>query len=147
MTKRNEDQFRRLRRAQEFMDAHLDSKVSINEIADIACYSQFHFIRKFSETYSKTPNQYLIERRIQEVKLRLKMDRESVTDICMGVGFESPGSFSNLFKKVTGLSPREYRQLKQRIFVDSKKYPIIHVPACFAMFFAPTELSKIPKEY
>jgi len=76
--------------------------MNVNNIADEAYYSKYHFIRFFSKTYGKTPYQYLKQVRIHEVT-RLLKDNISVSEVCFSVGFESLSSFSSLFKRYAGM--------------------------------------------
>ena len=56
--------------------------------------------------FGVTPRQYLTRVRIEQAKQRLVREQASVTEVCMGVGFASVGSFSTMFRRHTGASPR-----------------------------------------
>src|SRR5688572_733274 len=88
--------YRRIVQAKLFIDAHYPEALDLDEIADEACFSKFHFIRQFKKIYHKTPHQYLVSVRMQHALLLLKKGN-GVTDVCYAVGFESPGSFCTLF--------------------------------------------------
>jgi AraC-like DNA-binding protein len=62
-----------------------------------------------------TPHQYLTRHRLARAALMLRRSARSVTEICFEAGFESPGSFSTLFRRHFGLSPREFRQQRSGI--------------------------------
>jgi AraC-like DNA-binding protein len=102
--------YRRIVQAKLFIDQHFREKINLDTIAGEAYFSQFHFIRLFKMAYQKTPHQYLIFVRIEHAKELLKNDHLSIAEICFAVGFESAGSFTLLFKRLTGLSPSQYRQ-------------------------------------
>jgi AraC-like DNA-binding protein len=77
-------------------------------MASEANFSKYHFIRLFKKAYGKAPHQYLIAVRIENAKLLLQ-SHHSVSETCFAVGFDSPASFSSLFKKMTGLTPSAYQ--------------------------------------
>ena len=118
------DLFLRLRRAREFMDECYATDIDLSELSKIACVSPFHLLRSFRDAFGITPHQYLMRRRIDRARELLSFSDSSVTDVCFEVGFESPGSFSTLFRKVTGDSPLSYRT---RIFVRRP----IWIPSCY----------------
>ncbi|MDJ1504413.1 AraC family transcriptional regulator [Xanthocytophaga agilis] len=99
----------RLIQARKLIDLHSGSSICIGSMSDKVSLSKFHFIRLFKRCYGRTPHQYLIERRISEAKILLSKNM-SVMDTCFQIGFESPTSFSLLFKRYTGLTPSDYRQ-------------------------------------
>jgi AraC-like DNA-binding protein len=123
------DLFFRLRRAREFLDDSYATDVRLQDLARVACVSPFHLLRTFRQTFGITPHQYLIRRRIERAGELLHLSSSSVTDICFRVGFESPGSFSSLFRKWTGNSPIAYRN---RVFLTRP----IWIPACYARSYA-----------
>ncbi len=84
------------------------------EVASEACLSPYHFHRLFCEVFRETPNQYLQRKRLANAQRLLERGDQSVTDICLEVGFESISSFSGLFRRSFGCSPREYRLRKNR---------------------------------
>ena len=106
--------YRRLLRGRDFMDSFFSAQVRLNEVAREACLSQYHFHRLFREVFRETPNQYLQRKRLADARRLLDQDDRSVTDICLEVGFESLSSFSGLFHRRFGCSPREYRQRENR---------------------------------
>jgi AraC-like DNA-binding protein len=103
--------YRRLQRAREFMDAGLTEQLTIPQIAAIACLSPHHFLRLFKRVVGETPHQYLTRKRLERAQQLLLGSTRSVMDICFDVGFESPGSFSTLFRRHLGHSPDQFRLL------------------------------------
>jgi AraC family transcriptional regulator len=102
--------YRRILVARDYMEAGLDRPLSVTEIASVACFSPFHFLRSFKQVFQETPHQYLTRRRIERAQDLLIQTDISVTNICFAVGFESLGSFSSLFRRNTGISPEGYRK-------------------------------------
>ena len=86
------------------------AELSINEVAKTAAMSRFHFIRQFRAVFGETPVQFRTRMRLDRAKHLLVHGEESVTAICMAVGFSSLGSFSALFARRFGRSPATYRR-------------------------------------
>lgn len=123
--------YRRLVQAKLFIDAHYLDNIDLDNIADEACFSKFHFIRQFKNIYRKTPHQYLIFVRIERAMELLKADI-AVSVVCYTVGFESLSSFSRLFKRVVGITPSTYLMQQQIIKTRIVESPLAFIPGCFA---------------
>lgn len=123
--------YRRLVQAKLFIDAHYADNIDLDNIADEAYFSKFHFIRLFKEVYRKTPHQYLIFVRIEKAMKLLKADIP-VSEVCYTVGFESLSSFSRLFKRTVGMTPSTYMTQHQRTKAEMARSPLTFIPGCFA---------------
>lgn len=95
------------------MREHLHEPLSLQDMANIAYYSPFHFNRIFKKTTGIPPNQFLYALRLKRAKDLLLTTDLSVTTICLEVGYNSIGSFTNRFTELVGLSPNAYRRLPQ----------------------------------
>ncbi len=104
--------YRRLLRGKDYMDSFSGTPVHLREVAENACLSPYHFHRLFRKVFRETPNQYLQRKRLAKARRLLERGEQSVTDVCLEVGFESVTSFSGLFRRNFGCSPREYRLRK-----------------------------------
>lgn len=103
------EQYRRLQRAREFIDSCYDRSLTLEEIASVACLSVHHFLRSFKQVFGITPYRYITQRRLEQARhLLLKTDLP-ISSICYDIGFESPGSFSRLFRRTVGMSPEQFR--------------------------------------
>lgn len=105
-----EELYRRLYKARDYAYATLHQSVSLDDLAYVACLSTNYFLRSFRGLFLQTPHQFIIEKRIERARSLLANTGDSVSDICLSVGFQSLGSFSWLFKKRTGLSPEAFRR-------------------------------------
>ncbi|UZR99687.1 helix-turn-helix transcriptional regulator [Chondrinema litorale] len=103
--------YKRIAMAKNWMETHFSLPIKLTELADIAMINSQHFLRFFKKAYGITPHQYLTEIRLNQAKKLLVSSTKSVTDICFELGFESLSSFSILFKKHTGYSPKKYKML------------------------------------
>jgi AraC-like DNA-binding protein len=101
--------YRRLHRAKDFLDASLDTPVSLADSASIACLSPHHYLRTFKKVFGETPHQYLGRKRMERARTLVLSSDIPITQICYDLGFESLGSFSWLFRRTHGLSPRQLR--------------------------------------
>jgi AraC-like DNA-binding protein len=98
-----------LRRGRDLIDREYGSPLDLEAMAREAGYSRFHFARAFAAAYGESPRAYLTRRRIERAKELLRTANLSVTEICLLVGFSSPGSFSSRFRALVGQSPTDYR--------------------------------------
>ena len=105
-----EELWRRVSRARDYLHAHLAAPVSLSKVAAAACLSPFHLLRVFQAVFHQTPHQYLNNCRLDRAKFLLEKTRIPVTAICLECGFTSLGSFSALFHKRCGMSPRAWRK-------------------------------------
>lgn len=89
-----------------------DSTFNLSEMANLCHYSPYYFGRLFKNAYGTSFNEYLNEYRITKSKELLIQSQLSVEEIAGKVGFNSASYFCTSFKKLTGLSPREFSEEK-----------------------------------
>ena len=102
--------YRRVYRAKDYADALFATPITLDELAGVAALSPNHLLRTFKQVFQQTPYQYLTEKRLAHAQHLLRHTALPVTEICFAIGFESPSSFSGLFRRRFGLSPQAYRQ-------------------------------------
>jgi AraC family transcriptional regulator len=102
----------RLKRVKEFIDANLESDLTLAEIAAVADLSQFHFAREFRKATGATPQQFLMQRRIEAAKELLSMDGLPIVEVSLRTGFKNQSHFTTLFRKFTSFTPKAWRELK-----------------------------------
>jgi AraC family transcriptional regulator len=101
----------RLRRVKEYIAAHLDEDIALEDMAAAACYSEYHFCRAFKQNTGSSPYQYVIQRRMeQSARLLRQNPHQSVASVARAVGYDSPSHFSRQFKKHHGVPPSRWRQ-------------------------------------
>jgi AraC-like DNA-binding protein len=116
-----EELWRRVNRARDFLHAHLGSQIALADVAAAACLSPFHLLRTFQAAFRETPHQYLNRCRLDRAKFLLEKTRIPVTAICSECGFMSLGSFSALFHKSLGMSPRSWRASRGILVEENSK--------------------------
>lgn len=114
-----EELYRRLHYARDYIHACYAEPLTVQEIANVACLSPFHFQRMFKLAFGQTPMTCLQTRRLDVARRLLLRTEQDVTSICLNVGFESLGSFSWLFRKKFGLSPRQFRAAARPAIVQA----------------------------
>lgn len=82
----------------------------LDELAEKFFINKFYLSKIFKETYGTTVNNYLISKRITRAKQLLRFTDMTVDEIGAAVGMEDANYFSRMFRKVEGISPREYRK-------------------------------------
>jgi len=81
----------------------------IDEIAAIAGLSESHFRRRFHEETGFSPVEYVTHQRIQRAKELLRSDSCSITALAFNLGFQTSAYFTQVFRKLTGMTPSEYK--------------------------------------
>ena len=100
-----EELYRRLLMAKDFIHDNFKASPTIDTIAAEACLDKFHFLKLFKSRYGITPHQYLVKLKLAHAHALLSTGKYSAFEACHIAGFESQGSFTNLFKKTYGLLP------------------------------------------
>jgi AraC-like DNA-binding protein len=122
--------YRRIVQAKLFIDNNYAGNIDLNNIADEAYFSKFHFIRLFKQIYGKTPHQYLTFVRIEKATLLFRAGLP-VSEVCCAVGFESLSSFGSLFKRIVGATPSAFLEEQQQMKIQISKTPLKFIPGCF----------------
>jgi AraC-like DNA-binding protein len=93
-----------------WIDAHSHRPIGLEDAAEQAGISPFHFLRLFSEVLGVTPHQYLVRSRLRHAARRLADDDSPITDIAYDVGFGDLSNFVRTFHRAAGASPLRFRQ-------------------------------------
>src|SRR5262245_6319500 len=95
----------------EYIEDHLDSELSLAQMARAVHMSAFHFARQFKAATGLPPHRYVVARRVERAQQFLReSDDLSLAEIATGVGFSDQSQLSTHFKRVVGVTPREFRR-------------------------------------
>lgn len=89
---------------------HYSEPISLNDMAQVAILSPFHFSRVFRDVTGVSPGRFLSTIRLFEAKRLLVTTSLSVTDIAFAVGYSSLGTFTRRFTQSVGISPARFRR-------------------------------------
>jgi AraC family transcriptional regulator len=100
----------RLRAVVEYIEEHLDACPTLEQMAAVARLSPYHFARQFKATTGLPPHQYVILRRVERARQLLQAGTElSLAEVAAHAGFSDQSQFSYHFKRLVGLTPRQFR--------------------------------------
>jgi AraC family transcriptional regulator len=103
-------------RATEYIEQNLKDEIYLDDIADAAYCSPYHFHRLFKQIVGDTPGNYIRKRRLTEAARELKESDRRILDIAVEYGFESQAAFSYAFKKHYSTSPGLFRKGRTSMF-------------------------------
>jgi AraC-like DNA-binding protein/CheY-like chemotaxis protein len=105
----------RLQRVVDYIEHNLSAPLCLEEMAQRACMSKYHFCRLFKRHVGLSPKQYCVCRRVELARQLLCRPDQSVTLIAFRLGFNDLTEFTRQFKKFTGFTPRAFRDSRCRI--------------------------------
>ena len=94
-----------------YINAHCTEDLSLDELANEAGFSKYHFARLFKEITGTTCHNYLLGRRLLYAKSLLADFSLPITEVAMRSGFNSLATFNRIFKFQIGCTPSEFRKL------------------------------------
>lgn len=98
-----------MKRCLDYLDSHLDDKISVGDLAAEMGYSLYHFSRLFKSIQGISPGMYLQKRRLEQASVDL-LRGKSVTDAAFRCGYDTTAGFYKAFRKHFGVSPEQYIQ-------------------------------------
>jgi AraC-like DNA-binding protein len=108
-------------RVRTYLDTNLDTRITLDTLAEYFSLSREHLCRRFSETFGMSPIRYLNLRRHERACTLLTGTDMTVTEVAAAVGYTTVHYFSRVFRSFEGVSPQEYRQSRRNnIIVDMK---------------------------
>jgi len=96
--------------AQKYIENNYDKRISLDEISNEVAISKRNFIRRFKNATGNTPIEYMQRVRVEAVKKALEITQNTIEEIVHNVGYDDMTTFRKLFKRITGISPNEYRK-------------------------------------
>ena len=93
----------------DFIEAYLDTDICLEDLAKIVGISKYYFCRLFKKAIGLPPHQYIVRRRIERAKKLLKYSDLTTVEIALECGFAHQSHLSRHFKRIVGVSPRQFR--------------------------------------
>lgn len=103
-----------VKQAQEFIEKHYHEKITVDQLASMFAVGRRSLERRFKSATANTVMEYLQRVKVEAAKKGLETGRKSVNEVMYDVGYVDVKAFRSVFKKVTGLSPVEYRNKYNR---------------------------------
>lgn len=107
-----------VKKAQEYIEQNVHAQISVADLADMLALGRRNLERRFKKATANTVKEYMQRVKIEVVKKTLETTRSGVYEVMDKVGYSDPKMFRAVFKKVTGLSPLQYRNRYNREFLD-----------------------------
>lgn len=96
-------------KAQTYIEENIEEKISFEKLASQLAISRRNFDRRFIKATGNTPVEYLQRVKIEAAKKELETGRKNISEVMYEVGYSDVKAFREVFRKVTGMSPMEYR--------------------------------------
>src|SRR5690606_17815198 len=98
-----------IRKAQEYIERNYQERITVDDLASMLALSRRNLERRFKKATANTVIEYIQRVKIEAAKMSLESTRENVNEVMYKVGYTDNKAFRNTFKRITGLSPVQYR--------------------------------------
>src|SRR5690606_30152942 len=98
-----------IKKAQKFIEENFHQKITVDELASMFSLSRRNLERRFKKATSNTVVEYIQRVKIEAAKMSLESSQENVNEVMYKVGYTDTKAFRTTFKKITGISPIQYR--------------------------------------
>jgi len=99
-----------VQQAQTYIESRMQEKISVEELCSVFSTGRRNFDRRFTKATGNTPGEYLQRVRIESAKRSLETTRKTVNEVMYEVGYADVKAFREVFRRITGMSPLEYRR-------------------------------------
>lgn len=113
MRQYTQDNAQRIDKVLKYISNNYASDITLNDISDVASMRTTSFCRFFKQITSQSFVQYLAEVRIQNAKRLLAQEDYTINEVCDYVGFQTISNFNKQFKRITGMTPSQFREQLQ----------------------------------
>jgi transcriptional regulator GlxA family with amidase domain len=103
-----------VKKAQEFIENNFEEKITVDQLASMLAVGRRNLERRFKKATSNTLIEYMQRVKIEAAKKNLESGRKNINEVMYDVGYSDPKAFRTTFKKITGLSPIQYRSKYNR---------------------------------
>ncbi|MHC2991826.1 AraC family transcriptional regulator [Pontibacter sp. HJ8] len=106
-----------IRTAQEFIEQNFQEKITVDQLASMLALSRRNLERRFKKATANSIVEYIQRVKIEAAKMSFETSRDNVNEVMYQVGYSDPKAFRTTFKRITGLSPVQYRSRYSRELV------------------------------
>ena len=110
----------RMARVLAHIEAHLDEPLPLEDLAEVACFSPYHFHRVFRGMVGESVKEHVRRLRLERAARRLLRDDSTVLALALDAGYETPESFTRAFEALFGLAPSAFRRNGGKMDAESK---------------------------
>jgi transcriptional regulator GlxA family with amidase domain len=103
-----------VKKAQEFIESNFEEKITVDQLASMLALSRRNLERRFKKATANTVVEYMQRVKIEAAKMSFESSNENVNEVMYKVGYSDTKAFRTTFKKITGLSPIQYRNKYNR---------------------------------
>lgn len=103
-----------IKKAQEFIEGNFHSKLNIENISAMVHLNSRSFLRRFKKATANTPIEYIQRVRVEAAKKKLESTTNTILEVMISIGYNDEKAFRTIFKKHSGLSPKEYQRKYNR---------------------------------
>jgi AraC family transcriptional regulator len=100
----------RLRRVLDYVEQNVDADITVQQLADVACLSAFHFTRMFTAAMGVSPARFVSQQRLEKAKSMLAVGKLPLSEIALSSRFSSQASFNRAFRRAMGVTPGEFQR-------------------------------------
>ncbi|GAB3508793.1 helix-turn-helix domain-containing protein [Spirosoma knui] len=98
-----------IKKAQEYIEQNVEERITVDQLAAMFAIGRRNLERRFKKATANSVVEYIQRVKIEAAKMSLESSRENINEVMYRVGYSDPKAFRLTFKKITGLSPLEYR--------------------------------------
>jgi transcriptional regulator GlxA family with amidase domain len=108
-----------IKKAQDFIEKNFQDKITVDQLADWCAIGRRSFERRFKKATSNTVIEYIQRVKMEAAKRSFESSRKNINEVMFDVGYTDTKAFRTIFKKITGLTPIEYRnRYNKQAFVN-----------------------------
>ncbi len=107
-----------IKMAQEFIEKNIEEKITVDELAEKTAVGRRSFERRFKRATNNSVLEYIQRVKIEAAKRSFETSRKNITEIMFDVGYTDTKAFRSTFKKITGVTPQEYKNRYSKIAIE-----------------------------
>lgn len=113
-----QDEYRaRINRVIDYIESHIDQEISLEKLAEVACFSKYHFHRIFHGLMNETVFAFLQRLRVEKAAtVLLANPKTTITQVTYDCGFSGPSAFARAFRERFGMSATQWRKARGSVY-------------------------------